>query len=134
MGILKFIAGKLYSNDKEVLLAEDGGGIKSGSNKNGKWVKLPDGTLICTKELALTVDVTTSFHAIFESDVVHVGDYALPFLAKPVQTLTAGGNGLWIQAEALCTATEGGSLWLAAAKSYSDKSATLAVIAIGRWK
>ncbi len=42
MGMLKYIADKLYSNDKEVALVEDNGGIESGDG----WTKFPDGTLL----------------------------------------------------------------------------------------
>lgn len=49
MGILKYVAGLLYSNDKLVSVVgetAENGGIESGSNANGNYVKYPDGTLI----------------------------------------------------------------------------------------
>lgn len=50
MGILKYVAGLLYSNDKLVSVVGEtavNGGIESGSNANGSYVKYPDGTMIC---------------------------------------------------------------------------------------
>lgn len=46
MGALKYIADKLFSNDKEVALLEDVAGVESGSNSNGSWTKISDGTIM----------------------------------------------------------------------------------------
>ena len=44
---LKSIAGKLFANNKEVALVDDGAGITNGGDSSsGYWTKFPDGTMI----------------------------------------------------------------------------------------
>jgi len=63
MGILKYIAGKLYSNDKEVALVDDGSGIESSTLPNGYWTKYPDGTYIVSENIVTGATIVCSTQA-----------------------------------------------------------------------
>lgn len=69
MGALKYIASKLYSNDKEVALTEDNGGIETGSNGNGTYTKFPDGTAVVNMTVAYA-NISTADGALFKSPTV----------------------------------------------------------------
>ena len=84
MGMLKYISDKLYSNDKEVALVEDNGGIESGDG----YIKYSDGTLI---KYGTSIEKTTdqAAGAIFRGVVGHiVFDTTVPFIADSIVTMS----------------------------------------------
>ena len=61
-------------------------GIESGSNANGSWTKLPDGTLITTH----TVDISVAQNSAF-TDHVPLG-YPYSFISTPIITISSVKN------------------------------------------
>ena len=54
----------------------------SGSNANGSWTKMEDGTLICRQNIAITTPITTTVNGGFKSSDIP-WTYPKPFIEKP---------------------------------------------------
>jgi hypothetical protein len=118
----------------DVITTEDGSvshnvntmGIESGSNENGNWTKLPDGTMICYGEVAITPtpDEPTRGTVVFPQ----------PFTVTPSITCTMRSS---VPGETAVEVTFiSSSMNGFDAVVYRTNDTTTAVIwqAIGRWK
>jgi len=78
MGLLKYVGDKLFSNDKEVALVEDNGGIENGHIVGkGNWTKFPDGTMI------------QSFYSIKTPKGYLVSiEFPIPFVVSPAVSIS----------------------------------------------
>lgn len=108
--------------------------VGSGTNANGTWIQFQDGTMICTKAVDASVTFNTSYGGWFETSVpVLFGDWAKPFTATPVISVTVGG------AMALLESVNGTSA-TAAGNGYAIKPIGVTqtnvfnIMGIGRWK
>ncbi len=138
MGILKYIADKLYSNDSEVALVEDNGGIESGSDINGSWIKFPDGTLICTgKGPELSYQSTTSHHfgTVSGDSDFRTGMYTFPmaFIDYPSVSFTAN-NYYALQVYERTITFSSVEIGMHTKKGEDASKSIVTIVAIGRWK
>ncbi len=122
MGILKYIADKLYSNDKEVALTEDNGGIESNTN----YIKYPDGTMIqwgrysgdgTTKPFLLGF---VGAHPVLTASV-DIGAFDNVFVAS-AEVIDLVSFRVWVTYQ-----PNSGGAWSRSGQSYNWQ-------AIGRWK
>lgn len=112
--------------------------IESSSNSNGEYVKFSDGTMICTKKVTGTAEITEQYYGNFyhtaEGKYFDLGNYAQEFIAVPVLNVTFyGANPQWIGAMSDIGTLHIAKLHLIAPNSKSA-GAYYNVIAIGRWK
>ena len=108
--------------------------IESGNNANGNWIKYADGTMICTKYIAGTTNVTTAWGGLYEGSI-DAGSFAQEFVSRPIIGATpVGGNGCLIQCFHNTTASVFGTLYITLSVSAADRQYTIDLIAIGRWK
>ena len=107
----------------------------SGSNANGNYIKYPDGTMICTKNVTLSsLPVNTAWGSCFESALTSLGDFAEEFAAPPIVTITNHGTvGAWFEYLLNTSETSVGSVRLAAPVAIGAGTFNIAVIAVGRW-
>ena len=112
--------------------------VESGSNANGNYIKFADGTMICTKKVTGTAEITEQYYNYFyhtgDNDYFDLGNYAQEFIAVPVLNVTFyGGNAQWIGSMSDVGTLHIAKLHLIAPNSKSA-GAYYNVIAIGKWK
>lgn len=112
------------------------GVIESGSNANGYYAKYADGTMICTKQVSITAEITSSWGNLYDTgnQDIDLGNYAQTFYSVPVVSITmSSANGCWLEGCSDRTTSSFGKIVLASATS---KTASVAydLIAIGKWK
>lgn len=113
------------------------GVIESGSNANGYYAKYADGTMICTKQVSITAEITSSWGNLYDTgnQDIDLGNYAQPFVGNvPQVSITmSSANGCWLEGCSDRTTSSYGKIVLASATS---KTASVAydLIAIGKWK
>ena len=121
-----------------VFFGNDSAIIESGSNANGDYIKYSDGRMICYKTVTGTVQITEQYYGYFyhtpDGKYFNLGDYAMPFISRPICSITfRGGNAQWIAAIQNQSATHAGDLQILSVTSKTA-GAYYDVIAIGRWK
>ena len=109
-------------------------GIISGSNANGRYVKLPDGTLICTKVYNYVSSIETAEGVLYYGTRQSMGDWALPFIAAPATQVTVTETSAFADAVKSLTATSAGTINLYRTSPAPNTSVPICVTAIGRWK
>lgn len=108
----------------------------TGSNTNGTWIKFVDGTLICRKAVAKTVNITTAWGNLYEGHM-DLGDSPYSFVDTNYQISLSPTNGSGILIEQVGvnrTASNFGTATLVRPGSTSNTNAKVDLIAIGRWK
>ena len=121
-----------------VFFGNDSAIVESGSNSNGDYIKYSDGRMICYKTVTGTVQITEQYYGYFyhtpDGKYFNLGDYAMPFISRPICSITfRGGNAQWIAAIQNQSATHAGDLHILSVTSKTA-GAYYDVIAIGRWK
>ena len=121
-----------------VFFGNDSAIVESGSNANGDYIKYSDGRMICYKTVTGTVQITEQYYGYFyrtpDNKLFNLGDYAMPFISRPICSITfRGGNAQWIAAIQNQSATHAGDLQILSVTSKTA-GAYYDVIAIGRWK
>ena len=121
-----------------VFFGNDSAIVESGSNANGDYIKYSDGRMICYKTVTGTVQITEQYYGYFyhtaDGKYFNLGDYAMPFISRPICSITfRGGNAQWIAAIQNQSATHAGDLHILSVTSKTA-GAYYDVIAIGRWK
>ena len=112
--------------------------VESGSNSNGDYIKYSDGRMICYKTVTGTAQITEQYYGYFfrtpDDKYFNLGDYAMPFIERPICSITfRGGNSQWIASIQNQSATYAGDLQILSVTSKTA-GAYYDVIAIGRWK
>ena len=112
--------------------------IDSGTNENGGYIKYYDGTMICTKTVSGTVEITEQYYGYFyhtaDDKLFNLGDFAMPFVKTPISSIRfRGGNTQWIGSTQNQSATHIGDLHIISVTSKTA-GAYYDVIAFGRWK
>ena len=112
--------------------------VESGSNSNGDYIKYSDGRMICYKTVTGTVQITEQYYGYFyhnaDDKLFNLGDYAMPFIERPICSITfRGGNSQWIASIQNQGATHVGDLHVISVTSKTAR-AYYDVIAIGKWK
>lgn len=113
------------------------GVIESGSNANGYYAKYADGTMICTKQVFITAEITSSWGNLYDTgnQDIDLGNYAQPFVGNvPQVSITmSSANGCWLEGCTDRTLTSYGKIVLASATS-KEAGVVYDLIAIGKWK
>lgn len=131
------ITDALSANQGRILNERISEIIESGSNSNGNYIKFADGTMICTKSVSGTANITGTYYGIYhtpDNDYFDLGNYAQEFIEVPMLSVQfTGGNSQWIGAM-----QNKGKLHIADLHilSLNSKSAGAYydIIAIGKWK
>lgn len=114
--------------------------VESGSNLNGRYIKFSDGTLICTKEVTGSINITTGWGSGYTSgtsDTLNLGDYPYEFVGSLPSvsiSLTRGGYNGWLTTLQSPSLTSPGYTGICRFTSQSNFGYTIEVMAIGRWK
>ena len=112
--------------------------VESGTNNNGTYIKYDNGIMICTKTVEGSVDLKEQYYTYFyhtaDNKYFNLGDYAMPFIERPICNITfRGGNAQWIGAVQKQSATHAGDLHILSPNSKTA-GAYYDVIAWGKWK
>ena len=108
-------------------------------NSNGTATKVPDGTMICRKNIMLeNVPITTKNGEVYQSVAQNLGKWAENFSETP-DTVVASVNGgwaAWIYQHTNWNATSAGTATLMRPTSVASADANyhIGVIATGKWK
>ena len=57
--------------------------VESGSNNKGEYVKFSDGTMICSREIDITFDVSIQWGSLFVGEDTYAYDFAQEFIEAP---------------------------------------------------
>lgn len=108
---------------------------ESGSNANGNYMKFPDGTLICTKTVTVSVSYS-AWGSCYESNSIDLGALPMEFYSAPVVTLNLNNSSSsgWIVGCNPTTTALGNTRCIRPNAGASSQNITIGVIAIGRWK
>lgn len=103
-------------------------------NPTNKVIKLPNGTMIQSKNITFSSDVTKTWGSIFESQVQQsLGNWTEAFVETPIITTSVtNGNG-WLETVSSTSRTYVGDCRMVRPTS-ATVSYTVNVIGIGRWK
>ncbi|MCC7320349.1 MAG: DUF2793 domain-containing protein [Rubellimicrobium sp.] len=105
--------------------------IERGTNADGDYLRLADGTQICTRALAATEAIAT---ALPEGGYRSAGTaitWPLAFVAAPVVTMTTGPGAVAMQALSV-TASGASAAWIAVSSTAAGARSGH-VMAVGRW-
>lgn len=111
--------------------------IETIENENGTAIKYPDGTMICTKTVTWSGVITSAWGSLFDSPLINLGDYAVPFIEKPTISVNTCNTGYscWIEVIDRVTNTSFGTTYLVRATAISSiQTFKIDCTAIGRWK
>ena len=107
----------------------------SGSNANGSYMKFPDGTLICWKNLTVS-GTFSAWGNVFISDAMSLGSFPYTFYAVPAVTVTPRNTdtaGSVVNLNNVST-TSCGEVRCQRGTTLGTSQFTFSIIAIGRWK
>lgn len=111
---------------------------ESGSNSNGNYMKFDDGTLICTKRITGTVNISSGWGNGQTSSGISLGNWAYEFLDEPVTTVSpkrgTGGYNYWLGALQDTSKTFIGNMTLLRFTSSNNVNYIIYATGIGRWK
>ena len=108
---------------------------ESSSNDNGSWIKYSDGTMICTKKVKGTIDITKTWYTLYTGSL-NLGSSPQTFITTPVVNYSMIGEYAFLggSLSAKPTIDNLGSIMLIRPSSQSNTSYEIDIVAIGRWK
>ena len=108
---------------------------ESGSNDNGSYIKYSDGTMICTKKVKGTIDITKTWYMLYTGSL-NLGSSPQTFITTPVVNYSMIGEYAFLggSLSAKPTIDNLGSIMLIRPSSQSNTSYEIDIVAIGRWK
>jgi len=139
---LESILGKLFANDKQIVVLDDtaeNGGIESGSNADGSYIKYPDGTMIQWGANKTVGENETNSNNLFGSTAGSTirfdanVNFPLTFIDTPVVVCAPRSNFL-ISVNALGASDTGFFVRTHLTNTADVTSSRIDYIAIGRWK
>ena len=142
MNALKYIAGKLFSNDKEVALVEDipiNSGIESGGTVDGYWVRYPDGTQMCSGNESVNSAVQGGYIT-FPLPKAFIANKWTITATPTLEVSTSSGSTNFITVKPNTTGTtitvkaKLTQLVVGSTSQIVLTTGTISYIAIGRWK
>lgn len=132
MGMLKYIADKLYSNDVEVATVE------SGSNANGTYAKFGDGTLICNARITTPHPNATLIAGVYRSEGI-ITPFPYPFVGEvagsgSIEDVSVQDSGWWCNVDGRSD-NAGWRSRIYRNETFTSGNITyMHLTAIGRWK
>lgn len=111
-----------------------------GSNANGSYLKLPDGTMFCWKTVTFeNLNITTAWGSDYETSARQsFGSWAATFYSKPAvfvttQQVSGSVTGFVEQVSSVST-TSAGESYIFSPKSTSNGMVVIGLLGVGRWK
>lgn len=106
--------------------------VESGSNANGSYIKLVDGTMICYHTKSISVDCTSQWGQLYEGGAA-VGNLPATFVSAPVVMVTNTTPDGYFEGVRDTTTSTWGTLRMAIPTS-ATRTFIVNFFAIGRWK
>ena len=106
--------------------------VESGSNSNGSYIKLVDGTMICYHTKSISVDCTSQWGQLYEGGAA-VGNLPATFVSAPIVMVTNTSPDGYFEGMRDTTTTTWGTLRMAI-PSAATRAFVVNFLAIGRWK
>ena len=111
----------------------------SGSNSYGNWIKFEDGTMICTRTIAITIDCTNSWGSLYYGQNNDKYNFAQSFIKPPILNLQYSATGAMsfipIVYSGIVIDKDGFKrIELARPNSVTNVGVKVYFIAIGKWK
>lgn len=108
--------------------------ITSGSNANGSWVKMPDGTMVCYRTVSVVTNINTAWGQVFLSPNIALGSFPQTFVGVPIVTaIVSSQAGASIIRIMNTTSSAIGTTNLTRGTAITAETITLSITAIGRW-
>ena len=108
--------------------------VESGSNDNGSWIKYSDGTMICTKKVSGTIDMTTAWYTLYSGEF-NLGSSPQTFISAPFVNYSMVGEYAFVSGTTKKpTTTSLGNVMLVRPSSLTNMPYEIDIIAIGKWK
>ncbi len=113
--------------------------IESGNNSNGNWVKFNDGTMICTRTIAVAIDCTNSWGNLYYGQNNDKYNFAQSFIEPPILNLQYSMSGALSFIPIVYSGIEIDKdgfkrIEIARPNSATNVSIKVYIIAIGKWK
>lgn len=111
----------------------------SGSNSYGNWIKFEDGTMICTRTIAVTIDCTNSWGTLYYGQNNEKFNFAQNFIEPPILNLQYSVTGAMsfipIVYSGIVIDKDGFKrIEIARPNSVTNVGVKVYFIAIGKWK
>ena len=111
----------------------------SGSNSYGNWIKFEDGTMICTRTIAVTIDCTNSWGSLYYGQNNDKFNFAQSFIEPPILNLQYSMTGAMsfipIVYSGIVIDKDGFKrIEIARPNSVTNVSVKVYFLAIGKWK
>lgn len=106
--------------------------VESGSNSNGSYIKLIDGTMICYHTKSIDVDCTSQWGQLYEGGAA-IGNLPATFISAPVVMVTNTTPDGYFEGVRDTTTSTWGTLRMAIPTS-ATRTFIVNFFAIGRWK
>ena len=106
--------------------------IESGSNSNGSYIKLIDGTMICYHTKNINVACTSQWGQLYEGGAA-IGNLPVTFISAPIVMVTNTAPDGYFEGIQDTTKSTWGTLRMAIPTS-STRTFKINLLAIGRWK
>lgn len=111
----------------------------SGSNSYGNWIKFEDGTMICTRTIAVTIDCTNSWGSLYYGQNNDKFNFAQSFIEPPILNLQYSVTGAMsfipIVYSGIVIDKDGFKrIEIARPNSVTNVGVKVYFIAIGKWK
>lgn len=111
----------------------------SGSNSYGNWIKFEDGTMICTRTIAITIDCTNSWGSLYYGQNNDKFNFAQSFIEPPILNLQYSMTGAMsfipIVYSGMVIDKDGFKrIEIARPNSVTNVGVKVYFIAIGKWK
>ena len=109
--------------------------VESGSNTNGSWTKLADGTMICRVTKQTNDEIVYPHGALFRTGSTR-WVYPVPFLTIPETSAfpASGASYIWASIGASASLNSGCDFGVFSADKRTGVKPFVSVTAIGRWK
>lgn len=111
----------------------------SGSNSNGNWIKFEDGTMICTRTIAVTIDCTNPWGSLYYGQNNDKFNFAQSFIEPPILNLQYSATGAMsfipIVYSGIVIDKDGFKrIEIGRPNSVTNVGVKVYIIAIGKWK
>lgn len=111
----------------------------SGSNSYGNWIKFEDGTMICTRTIAVTIDCTNSWGSLYYGQNNDKFNFAQSFIEPPILNLQYSMTGAMsfipIVYSGIVIDKDGFKrIEIARPNSVTNVGVKVYFLAIGKWK
>lgn len=111
----------------------------SGSNSYGNWIKFEDGTMICTRTIAVTIDCNNSWGSLYYGQNNDKFNFAQSFIEQPILNLQYSAAGAMsfipIAYSGIVIDKDGFKrIEIARPNSATNVGVKVYFIAIGKWK